>query len=107
IHGHQSLMGYGAAVLYIFSTAMHSSLLGALLTFTTRLWYPAYQELTATWGLTPMEDQQIGGLIMWIPAGIIYVIAGLLIFAAWLQASEHRTKAKEAHRQKSVPELAE
>jgi putative membrane protein len=95
IYGHHGLMGYGAAVLYVFSTAMHSGLLGALLTFTTRLWYPAYRELAARWGLTPMEDQQLGGLIMWIPAGIIYVIAGLVLFANWLNASDRKTIAKE------------
>lgn len=90
IRGRQSLLGYGAAVLYVFSTAMHSGLLGAFLTFTTRLWYPAYRDLTTDWGLTPTEDQQLGGLIMWVPAGVVYVAAGLLLFAGWLRASERR-----------------
>jgi putative membrane protein len=99
IYGRQALMGYGVAVLYVFSTAMHSGLLGVLLTFTTKLWYPVYREFTGTWGLTPMEDQQLGGLIMWIPAGVVYVIAGLILFTAWLQASERRVLAKESRRQ--------
>lgn len=81
-------MGYGAGVLYIFTTAVHTSILGALLTFAPRLWYPAYANTTAAWGLTPLEDQQIGGLIMWVPGGVVYMVAGLVLFAAWLRTSD-------------------
>jgi len=80
---------YGAGVLYIFTTGVHTSILGALLTFAPRVWYPAYAATTA-WGLTPLEDQQIGGLIMWVPAGIVYVVAGLVLFAAWIRRGEVR-----------------
>jgi putative membrane protein len=107
IYGRHKIMSYGAAVLYVFSTAMHSGLLGALLTFTSNLWYPAYREFTATWGLTPMEDQQLGGLIMWIPAGFVYVIAGLILFAAWLRASERKAVASEKRRRSALSRLAE
>ena len=79
---------YGASVLYLFTTAAHTSILGALLTFASRVWYPAYTGTTSIWGLTPLEDQQAGGLIMWIPAGLVYVAAGLALFAAWLRESE-------------------
>lgn len=79
---------YGASVLYLFTTAVHTSILGALLTFSTRVWYPAYLTTTGAWGLTALEDQQAGGLIMWIPAGMIYLIAGLGLFAAWLRESD-------------------
>jgi len=85
--GHRK-MGYGAGVLYIFTTAVHTSILGALLTFAPRLWYPAYAKTAGVWGLTPLEDQQIGGLIMWVPGGIAYLIAGLALFAAWLRTSD-------------------
>lgn len=79
---------YGAAVLYIFTTAIHTSILGALLTFATTPWYPAYQATTRPWGLTPLEDQQIGGLIMWIPPGVVYLAAGLVLFHLWLRESD-------------------
>jgi putative membrane protein len=90
IHGKQRAMGYGLAVLYMFTTALHSGLLGALLTFARSAWYRGYLETTAAWGLTPLEDQQLGGLIMWIPAGLVYIIAGLALFAGWLRESERR-----------------
>jgi putative membrane protein len=96
IHGRERRLGYGAAVIYVFTTAVHTSALGALLTFSQTLWYPAYQKTTAAWGLTPVEDQQLGGLIMWVPAGVVYLVAGLLLFALWLRESERRSLRSEA-----------
>ncbi len=95
IHGPQGIMGYGAATLYMFTTSIHSGILGALITFATSIWYPAYRTTTQSWGLTPLEDQQLGGLIMWIPAGLVYIIAGLMLFAGWLRESEARVRKRE------------
>jgi putative membrane protein len=85
LRGRDAQMGYGMAVLYVFSTGIHSSILGALLTFSPRVWYPIYSETTRVWGLTALEDQQIGGLIMWVPAGLVFLAAGLALFAKWIQ----------------------
>jgi cytochrome c oxidase assembly factor CtaG len=59
------------------------------------VWYPSYAGLTSSWGLTPLEDQQLGGLIMWIPASLVYVIAGLALFAGWLRESDLRAARRE------------
>ncbi|MFL6538490.1 MAG: cytochrome c oxidase assembly protein [Chthoniobacterales bacterium] len=96
LHGRQRALGFGAAVLYMFTTALHSGLLGALLTFARTTWYPIYNDTTRTWGLTPVEDQQLGGLIMWIPAGVVYIIAGLALFAGWLREAEARARGLDA-----------
>ena len=95
IHGPQGAMGYGAAVLYLFTTSIHSGVLGALITVAGSVWYPSYVGLTSSWGLTPLEDQQLGGLIMWIPAGLVYVIAGLALFAGWLREADVRAVKRE------------
>lgn len=95
IHGPQGAMGYGAAVLYLFTTSVHSGVLGALITIAGSVWYPSYVGLTSSWGLTPLEDQQLGGLIMWIPAGLVYVIAGLALFAGWLREADLRAMKRE------------
>jgi putative membrane protein len=81
-------LSYGAGVLYVFTTAIHTSILGALLTFSPAVWYTPYLLTTRAWGLTPLEDQQLGGLIMWVPAGVIYTAIGLLLFARLLRESE-------------------
>jgi putative membrane protein len=86
--------GYGLAVLYLFTTGVHTSILGALLTFSNHIWYPAYATRLTPWGITPIEDQQIGGLIMWVPAGLIYLAAGLVMMAAWLKEGEPRILGK-------------
>jgi putative membrane protein len=90
IHGRFGRLGYGAAVLYVFLTSLHSGILGALLTFAPRLWYPIYEARTSRWGLSPLEDQQLAGLIMWIPAGVVFIVLGLALFAAWLGEAERR-----------------
>jgi putative membrane protein len=96
IHGPQGLTGYGLAVLYMFTTSVHSGVLGALITFARHVWYPAYSETTPSWGLTPLEDQQLGGLIMWVPAAAVYIIAGLALMAGWMRESERRVLRNES-----------
>ncbi len=96
LHGRQRELGYGMAVLYLFTTAIHSGALGALLTFTTTLWYPAYADTAVLWGLSPLEDQQLGGLIMWVPAGLVYIATGLALFIGWLTESERRALVHDA-----------
>lgn len=96
IHGPRGLMGYGTAVLYLFTTSVHSGVLGALITFARSVLYPAYNETTQSWGLTALEDQQLGGLIMWVPAGLIYIVAGLALCAGWMRESERRVLKREA-----------
>jgi putative membrane protein len=85
--GGERRMGYGMSVIYIFTTAVHSTALGALLTLSPAVWYPDYGDTTAAWGLTPLQDQQLGGLIMWIPSGIVYLVAALWLFSLWLDES--------------------
>jgi putative membrane protein len=75
----------GAALLYLFTTALHGGALGALLTMAGRPWYGGvYQDGASPWGFTPLEDQQLGGLIMWVPAGLVYLGAALALLASWL-----------------------
>jgi len=78
----------GVELLSLFTTMAHTGALGALLTLSPLLWYPSYAPTAAALGIDPLEDQQLGGLVMWIPAGLAYLAAGL-----WRAASlfdEHR-----------------
>jgi cytochrome c oxidase assembly factor CtaG len=90
LRGLQTRLARPATVIYLFTTAVHTSLLGALLTFAPRLWYPLYDAATAPWGLTPLEDQQLAGVIMWVPAGLSYLIAALALAATWLREPRAR-----------------
>lgn len=83
-------LGYGGALVYIFTTILHTSVLGALLTFAPRPWYSSYMLTAPSWNLTALEDQQIGGLIMWIPAGTLLLLVALGMLVKWLQESQTR-----------------
>ena len=92
VQRHATRLGYGGAVLYVFTTAVHTSLLGALLTFSGRPWYPSYAATAPHWHLTAIEDQQLGGLIMWIPAGTVLLAFTLIFLARWMKQSDERWK---------------
>jgi putative membrane protein len=82
----------GQSVVYLFAVTLLTGALGALLAFAPDLWYPRYAATTGTWGLSPLEDQQLGGIIMWVPGGATYLVAALALFAAWLRESERRAQ---------------
>jgi putative membrane protein len=75
----------GVSLVYLFTTAVHASLLGALITFAGEPWYGVYGERASVWGLSPLEDQQLGGLVMWVPAGVVYVATFLSRFHGWIR----------------------
>lgn len=79
----RSVVGLG--VLLVFALALQSSILGALLAFSPTPWYTAHLTSATQWGLSPLEDQQIAGLSMWVPGGAIYLAAALGLFAAWFK----------------------
>jgi putative membrane protein len=62
----------GGAIVYLF-------------TMSRTVRYPLYGNRAALFGLNPLEDQQLGGLIMWIPGGLAYLAAGLVLCARWLR----------------------
>ena len=74
----------GLALLSLFTTMVHTGALGALLTLSPVTWYAAYAATAPAFGLDALEDQQLGGLIMWVPAGLVYVSCGLVMAARWL-----------------------
>ena len=78
---------YGAAVFYLFATSLHTGFLGILFAIARRPLYSAQTVGAAEWGLSPLEDQQLAGLLMWIPAGIVYAGAALALAGLWIARS--------------------
>lgn len=78
------------ALVSLFTTAVHTALLGALLTFSSQVWYHTY--IITSGGLeAALHDQQLGGLIMWIPGGLSYLVITLLLCYSLLN-KPHRQK---------------
>lgn len=74
------------ALFVLLGTFVQSGALGAILTFSDTPWYYAQSVGAGAWHLSALEDQQLAGLIMWIPAGFVYVIAMLAVMSRWLRA---------------------
>jgi putative membrane protein len=84
----------GLGALLVFAMAMQSVLLSVLLTFARAPWYSGYATTTTPWGLAPLADQQLAGVIMWIPAGLVYLAAALTLMVAWIHAAERDDLAR-------------
>lgn len=75
----------GAALIATIATGLQMALLGAVITWATHPLYRPHYLTTAAWGLTPLQDQQLGGTLMWVPGGVIFLAAILVPLAALLR----------------------
>jgi putative membrane protein len=80
---HRAGVHGAGAMISVFTTMLHTSALGALLTLAAHPVYLATGQATAL-GLTALEDQQLGGLVMWVPGSLAYLVAGLVVVAGCL-----------------------
>jgi len=103
LHARGRRAAHGPAIFYLFATVVHTGVLGAVLALAPRVLYPDYVPWTRAWGLTPLEDQQLGGLMMWMPGGLAYVAAGLTLVADWLRESGRRAQGRERLTAPAVP----
>lgn len=84
IHPAFPRMSKGFAILYLFVGCQPMVALGALITFASQPLYAPYVSAPRVWGLSPLSDQQLGGLIMWLPSNIPYLIALSILFFQWV-----------------------
>lgn len=69
------------AAFCLLATSIVTGALGALMAFSDSPWYAGYARFAGTpFGLSPAEDQQVAGLVMWIPGGMVHAVAALLLF---------------------------
>jgi cytochrome c oxidase assembly factor CtaG len=89
-------LSLGGQVLYLFLSGMPSVALGAGLTFSPPLYAPYIQQSIRAWGISPATDQQLGGLIMWVPVNIIVIVIVSILFIRWMQAQDEKQRLQEA-----------
>lgn len=75
-------------VIAVFGLALQSVLLSALLTFAPSPWYDPYADPPPAWGLDPLADQQLAGVIMWVPSGLVHTAIGIALITRWLHAND-------------------
>jgi cytochrome c oxidase assembly factor CtaG len=91
LFGRVGRAGYGVAAMCLFITSLAGGALGALMTFAVSPWYADYAAMgMGLLGLTPEEDQQLAGLLMWIPGGMIHAGAALVMLIRWLDRGSGR-----------------
>ncbi|MFN4087603.1 MAG: cytochrome c oxidase assembly protein [Alphaproteobacteria bacterium] len=92
--GIADVQGRGRALGAILVTMMHTGILGAVLTFAPRPFYPVQGPGAALWGLGTLEDQQLAGLLMWVPGSTLYLAIAVVVGVRWLQSAAERDAAR-------------
>ncbi len=87
--------GATAALGAILGTTVSMGMLGALITFATRPLYAPHFLSTLSWGVSPLEDQQLAGITMWAPGSMAYLAAAMWIGWRWMDAERARVPRVE------------
>ncbi len=95
LHGH---IAYGFRIFYVIPAMLQNTFLAALISLSGRVLYPYYEAAPRVWGITPLTDQMMGGIIMWIPGGMTYVITVLVLLAKLFSYEEEQTRQQESLR---------
>lgn len=98
-------LSIGGQIFYLFFGSMPMVLLGAGLTFMSPLYAP-YLYAPRVWGLSPAIDQQLGGLLMWVPVSLYMIVIMSILFIRWMQQQERETREEEAL-QEAISEVGE
>jgi putative membrane protein len=77
---------YAAQILYLFAFGLPMGAVAAMITGAATVLYPFYADAPALYGLTPFDDQRLGGVLMWVPAAVVPVIAFTVVFFRWVAA---------------------
>jgi cytochrome c oxidase assembly factor CtaG len=89
-------MSHPVAILLLFVSMIQSGALGVILTFGPRPLYEAHAPWVGAWGLTRLEDQQLAGVIMWIPMGTWLALTAFVLFGLWIRSASKSVERAEA-----------
>jgi len=76
-------LAYPGQMLYCFLMVIPMSIVAIYIAMADHVLYPAYSIAPRMWGITPLSDQQIGGLIMWVPGGLLFYVVMTFVFFKW------------------------
>ncbi len=96
-----------AMIPYLVLAELQNSALAAILTFSDRVIYPAYEGGARTWEVSPLEDQSIAGVIMWVPGSVPFLLAVLWLIVTVIAAPAPRSAAPQALEGQRAPREAD
>jgi putative membrane protein len=76
-------LSYPGQMLYSFLMTLPMTVISIFIVYSDHILYPAYASAWRLWGLSPLDDQRLGGLIMWIPGGLFFYALTTVIFFKW------------------------
>lgn len=85
---------YIGQMAYLFMVPTVSAILGAFITFSESVWYDWYAEAPRIWEISAKTDQEIGGLLMWVPGGAVFMASLIIVFLVWAGRSESDDSAR-------------
>jgi len=88
-------LAYPGQMLYCFLMSIPMSIVAIYVAMADSVLYPAYAAAPRLWGISPLEDQHIGGLIMWIPGGLFFYVVMSFVFFQWAQKQEDSEAAAQ------------
>ena len=86
---------YPAQMLYLFLLTIPMSIVAVCIAYSGRVLYPAYAAAPRIWGITPLQDQLLGALLMWIPGGFFFLAIISVVFFKWQQQDEDSVAAAQ------------
>jgi putative membrane protein len=89
-------MGFGARIPLVLAAMLPQLILGAFLSLHKAIIYDVYAVCGRLWPIDPVTDQQLGGLITWIPASMMSVIASLIIWRRWMKNDDRAYRIRTA-----------
>jgi cytochrome c oxidase assembly factor CtaG len=86
----RSKLGYGQRMVYMLLVVTPTAVLGAIFTLSRSVIFDTYLNSPMHWGMTPLEDQTMAGIILWVPGNSLYLTALTALFFTWASKEEHK-----------------
>ncbi|HEX3300046.1 MAG TPA: cytochrome c oxidase assembly protein [Actinomycetota bacterium] len=102
--GLRQRIGTGFAIVEVLVATTVMTVLGAMLTFSPAVWYPAYAAAERAHDIGALADQQLAGLLMWIPSGMLYLVIIAVLFVRWIDSETSRPSDRRGVRTAPSPE---
>ena len=92
-------LAYPWQILYLFLLSLLPAIVGAFITFSGSVVYPVYADATRLWGISPISDQQMAGLIMKIAGSLVFWLVLIIVFFKWFNQEEAEARHVQVNSQ--------
>lgn len=92
----QARMGYLVRMGFLLAVSTPKHFLAAFITFADEPLYPLYAVVETVFAISPAQDQELGGVLMWVPSQMMHLLAMAAVFFVWAHKSEQAQRAQEA-----------